>query len=298
MTIFLIAVVVVVGSAFWVYLDATKHKIGPTEGEESFDTSPGSWAIDVLILWFVNFPAYIIKRKALIEKAKQSPSEPDNRTWGIVVFSFVGVLAIIVVALFASTGDNLSKYYDNVVDYENVFYDNVTTVKEGNFTACQGYKVGPMIDKYFGSPEWTSFVGNDGNSYVNVSGNLEFNNKPTIAALLQFLVDDQTGSFQIEAFEWDGISQNYLKIQTFFGNLCDSMLILEKLSNKIAFRKIDLLDLKVDYYKLLSKKIIVSGFGQMFGETFILKNYMMDLNLLWIDISNVDREGRRYVISK
>lgn len=76
------------------------------------------------------------------------------------------------------------------------------------------------------------------------------------------------------------------------------MLILEKLSNKIAFRKIDLLDLKVDYYKLLSKKIIVSGFGQMFGETFILKNYMMDLNLLWIDISNVDREGRRYVISK
>ncbi|MBW8018040.1 MAG: hypothetical protein FVQ82_17870 [Planctomycetes bacterium] len=293
----LISLVVVVYSALWVYLDATKHKIGPTEGGGFWNMSAGTWAIWILGLWIISFHAYIVKRKALIEKAKLSPVEPKNRTWGIVVFAFVGVLAIIVGVLFASVGDNFSSYYDNVVVYDNVFHDNIITVKEGNFTACQGYKIGSIIDKFLYLPDWSSFVGEDGKSYVDVSGKYKFTNKP-VDFSLQFVVDDQTGSFNVQALKVNGVPQNNLIIVSLVDKLCNSILLYEKISDGIPYRMIDLLDLKIDYYKLLSEKIIVSGFGQMFGELFILKNDMMDLNPLWVDINNVDREGRRYAISK
>ena len=69
-----IAVALVAISAVWVYLDATKNKIGKNPGEKGmFNMSAGAWGAATLGLWIVAFPSYLIKRSDLIEKAKENP---------------------------------------------------------------------------------------------------------------------------------------------------------------------------------------------------------------------------------
>jgi hypothetical protein len=48
------------------------------------------WAAVTLLLWIVGFPAYVIKRGALIEAAKASPVEVKNRAIGFVGLAFFG----------------------------------------------------------------------------------------------------------------------------------------------------------------------------------------------------------------
>lgn len=71
-----VAVAIVVTSAIWVYLDATKNRIGkiPDAGG-MFNMSAGAWATVTLLLWIIGFPSYLIKRRSLIERAKSHPVE-------------------------------------------------------------------------------------------------------------------------------------------------------------------------------------------------------------------------------
>lgn len=71
---------IVLGSALYVYYDASRHKIGKIPGDKGFfNLSAGMWATATLLLWIIAFPAYLIKRKSLIEKAKANPQESSNR---------------------------------------------------------------------------------------------------------------------------------------------------------------------------------------------------------------------------
>jgi len=86
----LVAVVVTI-SAVWVYLDATKNGIGKlTDGSGFFNLSAGGWATVTLLLWIVGFPCYLVKREALIMKAKKSPVVVSGRTWKTLVLLAVG----------------------------------------------------------------------------------------------------------------------------------------------------------------------------------------------------------------
>lgn len=84
--------VFVVVSALWVYVDASKHKIGRTGSGGFFDIGAGAWGAVVLLLWIVGFPAYLIKRNKLIEKAKQQPVEPTARGFKIAIFVVITLL--------------------------------------------------------------------------------------------------------------------------------------------------------------------------------------------------------------
>lgn len=79
MLIAVLTVIVAMSSA-WVYLDASKNKIGkiPTE-KGMFNLSAGAWAISTLLLWIVALPAYLVKRGANIAKARDNPVEVRNR---------------------------------------------------------------------------------------------------------------------------------------------------------------------------------------------------------------------------
>lgn len=88
-----IIVAVIAISAVWVYLDATKNKIGKIpDGKGMFNMSAGAWGVVTLLLWIIGFPAYLIKRGDLIEKAKENPIDVKGRSGKAVAFSIIGGL--------------------------------------------------------------------------------------------------------------------------------------------------------------------------------------------------------------
>ncbi|WP_432719897.1 hypothetical protein R0381_003600 [Jeongeupia wiesaeckerbachi] len=91
----LITLVVAV-SAVWVYLDATKHKIGKRPGASGLlNLSAGGWAASTLFLWIIGFPAYLIKRKSLIALASDMPVTVSRRGVKTGVLAAIGGLWVL-----------------------------------------------------------------------------------------------------------------------------------------------------------------------------------------------------------
>lgn len=89
----------IVASAIWVYLDATKNKIGKIESESGiFNMHAGAWAIVTLLLWIIGFPAYLVKRKALIQKAESNPIEPSSKGLKVGILAVIGGLWVLAAA--------------------------------------------------------------------------------------------------------------------------------------------------------------------------------------------------------
>jgi hypothetical protein len=97
----------------------------------------------------------------------------------------------------------------------------VTFVKEGTLDACEQKTVGQMASDYFGGPSWESGVADDGRTYVNLTGQITFNEKPVDAAI-QFLVHKSQERFEVNAFEMNGIPQNILMLNALLSNMCDA----------------------------------------------------------------------------
>ena len=92
----LIVTLLVVASSIWVYWDATSNKIGKySDAKGMFNMSAGAWAVVTLLLWIIVFPAYLIKRSSLIEKAKDSPIDVSWRGGKLAALSIVGGLWIL-----------------------------------------------------------------------------------------------------------------------------------------------------------------------------------------------------------
>jgi hypothetical protein len=83
-------------SALWVYWDATANKIGKVPGAGGmFNLSAGAWSVVTLFLWIVAFPAYVVKRSALIERARSQPVEVRGRWVKFSVLLIIGVLMVL-----------------------------------------------------------------------------------------------------------------------------------------------------------------------------------------------------------
>ena len=91
----------------------------------------------------------------------------------------------------------------------------VQAVKNGHLESYPDKTISSAIDNFFGSPKWKSGIGSDGETQgktlVNVKGNIMYQDKK-IEAELQFIVDNDTGTFKINALEFNGIPQNQLMI--------------------------------------------------------------------------------------
>lgn len=83
-------------SAFWVYVDASGHKIGKTPQKSFFNIGAGWWGVACLFFWIIAFPCYLYKRNDLIELAKIYPIEPKARELKIGLFVLVCILRVFV----------------------------------------------------------------------------------------------------------------------------------------------------------------------------------------------------------
>ena len=89
---------IIIASAAFVYWDATKNRIGKTSDAKTLTNSPAwLWALGVLLLWIVAFPLYLVKRKELIQKAKENPVDVPGKQKKIVLGVLGGFLVILLV---------------------------------------------------------------------------------------------------------------------------------------------------------------------------------------------------------
>lgn len=92
---FLISLSILSFAAF-IYYDATKHGIGKIQGETGiFNLNAGGWAICSILLAIIAIPAYFIKRKTLIEKAKTNPIPSSGRNAKLLIFISLPILFLI-----------------------------------------------------------------------------------------------------------------------------------------------------------------------------------------------------------
>jgi hypothetical protein len=96
-------------------------------------------------------------------------------------------------------------------------YANIEMVKNGHLHSCPSKTMSQMVNGFMGDPEWTGGTGSDGNSYVNVSGNITYYGKQ-VRATYQFRVDGET--FQFNALEFNGIPQNMLMSLALLNKMC------------------------------------------------------------------------------
>ncbi|MGH8041394.1 MAG: hypothetical protein ACREPN_05045 [Rudaea sp.] len=92
-------------SAFWVYLDATTHRVGKVEPARTNEDpsqavnfannySAGLWAILILLLWIIALPYYLAKRRVLFTRASQYPVDAPARIPKLVALAAITLLPI------------------------------------------------------------------------------------------------------------------------------------------------------------------------------------------------------------
>lgn len=85
-------------------------------------------------------------------------------------------------------------------------------VKDGHFTSDESQtKIRDLASCYFGGAKFKSLKAKDDNVYVNLSGKIRYAGK-SVDALLQFRVNKPARTFEVNAFELNGIPQNTLLI--------------------------------------------------------------------------------------
>ena len=90
----------------FVYLDATKHKIGKVpEVKGIANMSAGVWALCTFGLAIVALPLYLIKRPELITRAAVHPVEPTRRGMKARLLFGLGGLFVIFGVLGEMYGD-------------------------------------------------------------------------------------------------------------------------------------------------------------------------------------------------
>lgn len=107
------------------------------------------------------------------------------------------VLLVIVAVSTLSSGGSGDKY--------------VQMVKGGTLSGYPQMTVGEAFDGFLSNPKWESGVSDDNVRFVNVTGGILYYEKDAELAV-QFIVDEKDGSFQYNACEIDGVSQNNLVV--------------------------------------------------------------------------------------
>ncbi|MEQ1790151.1 MAG: hypothetical protein ABL857_06895 [Rickettsiales bacterium] len=92
----LIVLVMTIVAPIVIYLDATKNYIGRIKDKKGFLNMPaGGWAGSALLITIIAVPLYVIKRKRLIDEAKNNPVYITKMNF-ILVSSLLVVFSILV----------------------------------------------------------------------------------------------------------------------------------------------------------------------------------------------------------
>lgn len=169
---FVIISAIVVGlSTLWVYWDATQHKIGKTEKNKF---SAGAYATATLLLWIIGFPYYLIRRKKLIQEAKEHPVEPKARWFKFGVFLVLAAVQIfgwVAVQIYAWSLNYTSYGYPKCFS-QQAKAEFIRVIDNAPFARTSGLSVVLVEDQKYVS-------GSDDGKIMTCSASILFNNGAT-----------------------------------------------------------------------------------------------------------------------
>lgn len=91
----------------------------------------------------------------------------------------------------------------------------IKTIKESYFDNYPSMTIGKAVDNFFSKPKWSAGLPEDnslhGYMLVNCKGGITYDDKP-VDAEIQFLLYSETGAFELNAFELNGIPQSQYMI--------------------------------------------------------------------------------------
>ena len=134
-------------------------------------------------------PVYLWKRATLTKQSK-------SYFW-VWIISFA-------ISFYISTN-----YYPNTqLNFgSNVGSSEIVLVKNGTLSSYPNKTVEEAVNGFFGNPRWKKIIAEDGNTYVNVTGNITYMEKE-VSAVIQFRIHETNNTFEINAFEINGVPQN------------------------------------------------------------------------------------------
>ena len=105
------------------------------------------------------------------------------------------------------------------------YSEDVEFLRNQSFNACKQFYVWRVIEGYMFKTQWASGGRNsNGDMLVNVSGNLQFKNRPTKKAVMQFTIDPKTRKFKMNGYWVDGVRQSNEKSTAQVNTMCNNLL--------------------------------------------------------------------------
>lgn len=136
----------------------------------------------------------------------------------------IALTSVMVLTSCSSSSDSSS---DSGSDYDtgalaDLFSDsaNVSSVKNGTVGACPSSTLGEMADAFMSYPTWDEFTSTDGNTVVELTGDITYGGVPA-EAVLQWTVTGST--FDTEYFGIDGESQSIYMISELYDLMCSAV---------------------------------------------------------------------------
>jgi len=90
---------------------------------------------------------------------------------------------------------------------------NISVVKDGKLDAYPDVTVGQLVDNFIGNPQWSQFLGENDENFVNATGKVSYDGRE-VEAVVQFTVYGKR--FVLNAFEMNGVPQDELMKATLF----------------------------------------------------------------------------------
>lgn len=155
---------------------------------------------------FVAFVTIEVNPQIKLVKARFGEHYP-RKSWWVPIGVVVGSLCTCIVGLVAVLAVVAAFFPDP--ETPDAEHPNIALVKIGYLKAYPNVTVGKAVDDFIATPKWKAIQGTDGKEYVNVEGGVQFRAKP-IRVSIQFRVDRTSGSFEVNAVEFNDIPQSDL----------------------------------------------------------------------------------------
>ncbi|WP_314303935.1 hypothetical protein [Brevibacillus parabrevis] len=128
---------------------------------------------------------------------------------GVRTLIFSIATLVLVLKVLSWIGIDLITPIDRALSQFSAQQKYVDMVREGHFAAHTDQKIGDAFDKFFGSPRWSAFDSDTGQKIVEFTGDCTYLEQK-VKARMQFVVNPETGSFEIHTIGFNDIPQNRL----------------------------------------------------------------------------------------
>lgn len=179
------------------------------------------WGAAVALLWPAAYPLYLRERKRL---------RLDDWMKAALVVDAVFVVAALSAGVVTVTGYAKPPPSVAQADADPTLLaadphwlpdtDDIQIVKTGHLDNCPRKTLDQEVSGYFESPRWDAGATKDGTDFVNVSGILTYQDRPTVA-VLQFVMYKDKSGFRPYLFTIGGIPQPLYVTAFTLGQMCE-----------------------------------------------------------------------------